>query len=165
MFKPKTPKTTDVWSKESAAASSATAAVTPSALTYIGAGSEVHGDLRAAGNLRVDGTIFGTVQVDGDLEVSTTGAIEGKQVSARSVLVHGRIKAKVHATEQLRIHGQGQVEGDVTAQSLDIEAGAHFTGYSRTGMTPEPEVLQLDHEAQVPEPNQAQGDPDIRSAV
>jgi cytoskeletal protein CcmA (bactofilin family) len=80
------------------------------------------------------------------------------------VLVHGRIKAKVHATEQLRIHGQGQVEGDVTAQSLDIEAGAHFTGYSRTGMTQEPEVL-LDHEAQAPEPNQAQGDPDIPSAV
>ena len=145
MFKPKTPKTTDVWSKESAAASAATAAVTPSALTYIGAGSEVHGDLRAAGNLRVDGTIFITVQVDGDLEVSTTGAIEGKQVSARSVLVHGRIKANVHATEQLRIHGQCQVEGDVTAQSLDIEAGAHFIGYSRTGVEREAEVLQLDH--------------------
>jgi cytoskeletal protein CcmA (bactofilin family) len=165
MFKPKTPKTTDVWTKESATSSAAAAAVTPSALTYIGAGSEVHGDLRTAGNLRVDGTIFGTVQVDGDLEVSTTGAIEGKQVSARSVLVHGRIKAKVHATEQLRIHGQGQVEGDVTAQSLDIEAGAHFTGYSRTGMAQEPEVLQLDHEAQAPEPNRALDDDEMQPAV
>jgi cytoskeletal protein CcmA (bactofilin family) len=165
MFKPKTPKTTDVWTKESATSSAATAAVTPSALTYIGAGSELHGDLRTEGNLRVDGTIFGTVQVDGDLEVSTTGAIEGKQVSARSVLVHGRIKAKVHATEQLRIHGQGQVEGDVTAQSLDIEAGAQFTGYSRTGMAQEAEVLQLDHEAQVPEPNRALDDDEIQPAV
>ena len=165
MFKPKTPKTTDVWTKESATSSAATAAVTPSALTYIGAGSEVHGDLRTAGNLRVDGTIFGTVQVDGDLEVSTTGAIEGKQVSARSVLVHGRIKAKVHATEQLRIHGQGQVEGDVMAQSLDIEAGAHFTGYSRTGMAQEPEVLQLDHAAETPEPNRALDDDEIQPAV
>ena len=165
MFKPKTPKTTDVWTKESAASSTAAAAATPSALTYIGAGSEVHGDLRAAGNLRVDGTIFGTVQVDGDLEVSTTGVIEGKQVSARSVLVHGRIKAKVHATEQLRIHGQGQVEGDVTAQSLDIEAGAHFTGYSRTGMTQEAEVLQIDHDAQAPGPDRTLDDDEIQPAV
>lgn len=165
MFKPKTPKTTDVWTKESTASSTPAAAVTPSALTYIGAGSEVHGDLRAAGNLRVDGTVFGAVQVDGDLEVSATGAIEGKQVSARSVLVHGRIKAKVHATEQLRIHGQGQVEGDVTAQSLDIEAGAHFTGYSRTGMAKEAEVLQLDHAAEAPEPNRTPDDDAIQPAV
>ena len=146
MFKPKPPKTTDVWAKD-ASANSTAAAVTPSALTYIGAGSELRGDLRAAGNLRVDGVVFGNVQVEGDLEVSSTGAIEGEQISAGNVLVHGRIKGKVHASEQLRIHGQGRVEGDVTAQSLDIEAGAHFIGYSRTGVEPEAEVLQIDHAA------------------
>lgn len=145
MFKPKTPKSTDVWARDAAAASGPSAAVMPSALTFIGTGSELRGDLRTAGNLRVDGSLFGNVQVDGDLEVSPTGAIEGEQVSARSVLVHGRIKAKVHAAEQLRIHGQGRVEGDVTAQSLDIEAGAHFIGFSRTGVQPPPEVPQLDH--------------------
>lgn len=143
MFKSKSPKTTDVWAKDAATTTAAVAA--PSALTYIGAGSEVHGDLRAAGNLRIDGAIFGTIEVDGDLEVSVTGLIEGEQVSARSVLVLGRVKAKVHATEQLRIHGQGRVEGDVTAQSLDIEAGAHFIGYSRTGVEQEAQVLQIDH--------------------
>ena len=143
MFKPKAPKTADVWARDAAAA---TTASVPSALTYIGAGSEVRGDLRAAGNLRIDGAIFGTVQIDGDLEVSSTGSVEGEQVNARNVLVHGRIKARVQAAEQLRIHGQGRVEGDVTAQSLDIEAGAHFIGYSRTGAENEAQVLQLDHE-------------------
>lgn len=147
MFKPKTPKTNDVWAKDASASSPLSAAVTPTALTYIGAGSEVRGDLRAAGNLRIDGVIFGTVEVDGDLEVSATGAIEGEDVRARSVLVHGRIKARVHAAEHLRIHGQGRVEGDVTAQSLDIEAGAHFVGYSRTGVDTPPEVPQLHHQA------------------
>lgn len=145
MFKPKAPKTADVWARDAAAA----AATTASALTYIGAGSEVRGDLRAAGNLRIDGAIFGTVQVDGDLEVSSTGSVEGEQVSARNVLVHGRIKARVQAAEQLRIHGQGRVEGDVIAQSLDIEAGAHFIGYSRTGVEKEAQILQLDHEEPV----------------
>ena len=53
MFKPKTPKTTDVWAKDASAASGPAAAVTPSALTYIGTGSELRGDLRAAGNLRI----------------------------------------------------------------------------------------------------------------
>lgn len=149
MFKPKSPKTTDVWAKDANTTTAAAAMPSsPSALTYIGAGSEVRGDLRTAGNLRVDGAIFGTVQVDGDLEVSSTGSVEGESVSARSVLVHGCIKAKVHASEQLRIHGRGRLEGDVTAQSLDIEAGAHFIGYSRTGVEQPVDVLQIDHDAQ-----------------
>ncbi|WP_079420008.1 bactofilin family protein [Thiomonas intermedia] len=159
MFKPKSPKTADVWSKDASSAG-ASAAVTPSALTYVGAGSELRGDLRAAGNLRIDGAIFGTVQVDGDLEVSSTGVIEGEQVSAVNVLVHGRIKAKVHAAEQLRIHGQGRVEGDVTAQSLDIEAGAHFIGYSRTGVEPQAEVLQLDHAENPGAEDEARAEPE-----
>jgi cytoskeletal protein CcmA (bactofilin family) len=117
--------------------------VSPSASTSIGSGSAFRGDLRAVGNLRVDGSISSNVQLDGDLKVSSTGVLEGGQIDARDVLVHGRIKAKVHAAEQLRIHVQGQVEGDVAAQSLDIEAGAHFIGYSRAGM-PLPDVARTD---------------------
>lgn len=117
------------------------------ALTYIGTGSEVRGDVRTAGNLRVDGALFGTVHVDGDLEVSADGMIEGERVKARNVFVHGRIKAMVEATEQLRIHGKGRVEGDVTAKSLDIEAGAHFIGYSRTGTEKDAQVLPLERAA------------------
>ena len=144
MFKPrtaKTAKTTDVWAKD---------ATLPAALSYIGAGAELRGDLRAAGNVRIDGAVIGTLQVDGDLEVSVTGSIEGERVVARNVLVHGRIKAQVRAAEHLRIHGQGRVEGDVTAQSLDIEAGAHFIGYSRTGADQdmqEAQILQLERAA------------------
>jgi cytoskeletal protein CcmA (bactofilin family) len=154
MFRPRTPKTTDVWAKDvNTTTASATMPSGSSALTYLGAGSEVRGDVRTAGNLRVDGAIFGTVQVDGDLEVSSTVLVEGENISARNVLVHGRIKAKVHASEQLRIHGQGRVEGDVTAQSLDIEAGAHFIGYSRTGVEQPVDVLQLDHAEPLADPD------------
>ncbi len=138
MFKPKPAKTV---------ANVAVSEPGRAALTYIGAGSEVRGDVRTAGNLRVDGSLFGTVQVDGDLEVSADGMIEGERVKARSVFVHGRIKAMVEATEQLRIHGNGRVEGDVTAQSLDIEAGAHFIGYSRTGAEKDTQVPPLERVA------------------
>lgn len=106
-------------------------------LTYVGAGSEFQGNLRTAGNLRVDGTIKGSVHVEGDVEVSASGVIEGESVSGRNIMVHGCIKAKVRAAEQLRIHGRGRVEGDVSAQSLDIEAGAQFIGYSSTGAAAE----------------------------
>ncbi len=116
------------------------------AMTFVSKGSEVKGDIHAAGNLRVDGTILGNVRADGDLEVSTTGVVEGKEVRARNIVIHGRVKATLTATEQLRIHSKGEVHGDVTSISLDIEAGASFVGYSHTGKT-SAEILAIDNTA------------------
>jgi len=103
------------------------------AMTFISKGSEITGDIHASGNLRVDGTIRGNVLVEGNIEVSASGVIEGESVSARNIVIHGLVKATLTAAEQLRIHNQGEVQGDVTAQSLDIESGALFVGYSHTG--------------------------------
>lgn len=114
-----------------------------SAMTFISKGSEITGDIRASGNLRVDGVIRGNVLVEGDLEVSAGGVIEGKDVSARNIVIHGLVKATITAGEQLRIHAQGEVQGDVTAQSLDIEAGARFIGYSHTGK-PSAEIFSME---------------------
>jgi cytoskeletal protein CcmA (bactofilin family) len=116
------------------------------AMTFISKGSEVKGDIFAAGNLRVDGTIRGNVRAEGDIEVSAGGVIEGKSVSARNIIIHGLVKATLTADEQLRIHSQGEVQGDVTAQSLDIESGARFVGYSHTGKA-SADILAIDNSA------------------
>jgi cytoskeletal protein CcmA (bactofilin family) len=103
------------------------------AMTFISTGSEITGDISAAGNLRVDGTIRGKVRADGDIEVSAGGLIEGESVSARNIVIHGTVKARMTAEGHLRIHSEGEVQGDVTAVALDIESGARFVGYSHTG--------------------------------
>lgn len=103
------------------------------AMTFISKGSEVKGDVHVSGNLRVDGVIQGNVRAEGDLEVSVGGLIEGKNVSARNIVIHGTVKSTLVAEGMLRIHNQGEVQGDVTAQALDIESGARFVGYSHTG--------------------------------
>jgi len=102
-------------------------------MTFISAGSEITGDIHAAGNLRVDGAIRGKVRADGDIEVSAGGRIEGERVSARNIVIHGTVKATLVAEGHLRIHSSGEVQGDVTAEALDIESGARFVGYSHTG--------------------------------
>lgn len=114
------------------------------AMTFISKGSEVKGDIHAAGNLRVDGVIRGNVRAEGDIEVSLGGVIEGKDVRARNIVIHGLVKATLTAEEQLRIHSQGEVEGDVTAQALDIESGARFVGHSNTGK-PSADILAIDN--------------------
>ena len=114
------------------------------AMTFIGKGSEVKGDINVAGNLRVDGVIRGNVRAEGDIEVSLGGVIEGKDVRARNIIIHGLVKATLTAEEQLRIHAQGEVQGDVTAQALDIESGARFVGHSNTGK-PSADILAIDN--------------------
>lgn len=113
------------------------------AMTFISQGSEITGDIHAAGNLRVDGLIRGKVRADGDLEVSASGRIEGERVSARNIVVHGAVKATLSAEGHLRIHSSGEVQGDVTAEALDIESGARFVGYSHTGKA-SAEVLAIE---------------------
>lgn len=116
------------------------------AMTFISQGSEIVGNIHAAGNLRVDGTIRGKVRVDGDIEVSPGGLIEGENVSARNIVIHGTVKATLNAAGHLRIHSQGEVQGDVTAEALDIESGARFVGYSHTGKA-SADILPIEHPA------------------
>ena len=114
------------------------------AMTFISKGSEVKGDVHAAGNLRVDGIIRGNVRAEGDIEVSPGGIVEGKDIKARNIVIHGLVKATLTAEEQLRIHSQGEVLGDVIAQALDIESGARFVGHSNTGK-PSADILAIDN--------------------
>jgi cytoskeletal protein CcmA (bactofilin family) len=115
-------------------------------LTYISEKSEFQGDLHVEGNLRVDGIIHGTVEVRGDMEVSATGLVEGPELRARNVIVHGVIKARVLVEGRLTLSRTSRLEGDVTANSLDIEAGAYYVGHIATA-----DVKALPGAAQYPE--------------
>jgi cytoskeletal protein CcmA (bactofilin family) len=108
------------------------------ALTYIGEGSELEGNLKANGSARVDGKIKGSIMVDGDLEIGPNAQIEGEQVKGHNIIVHGKINAQVIAQGKLHLTKSARVEGDVRASSLDVEAGAVFVGRSQTG---EPRAL------------------------
>lgn len=107
-------------------------------LTYLGEGSQIEGQLKAKGQVRIDGIVKGSVEVDGDLEVGPKGLIDGDYVHANNIQVHGQIKAQVQAREKLSLSKTAQLEGDVRARALDIEAGAVFVGRSQTG---EPKAL------------------------
>ncbi|MFO7543433.1 MAG: polymer-forming cytoskeletal protein [Thiobacillus sp.] len=117
------------------------------AMTFICEGTELLGEIKASGNLRVDGTVRGNVHAKGDIEVSASGTIEGKSVTARNVIIHGRVKSTLIAEGQIRIHSKGEMEGDVTAQSLDIESGASFIGYSHTGAQQVAKVINMEQKS------------------
>jgi cytoskeletal protein CcmA (bactofilin family) len=101
-------------------------------LTYLSATSEFQGNLNVEGSLRVEGVIHGNVEVRGDIEVSQTGLIEGPELRAHNIIVYGVIKARIVAEGRLSLSRTARLEGDVTANSLDIEAGAFYVGHIAT---------------------------------
>jgi cytoskeletal protein CcmA (bactofilin family) len=98
--------------------------------TYVHEGTVVHGDLEAAGRVRIHGTVLGNVTVTGLLEVASEGTIRGDRVEAEQVRILGTVEAIVTAVGKVEIWRGGRLEGDVRAASLDIEEGASFTGRS-----------------------------------
>ncbi|TAD79166.1 MAG: polymer-forming cytoskeletal protein [Oscillatoriales cyanobacterium] len=102
---------------------------TVASITYLAEGSDFQGNLRVQGGLRVDGLVRGTVEVNGDLEVSASGGIEGPEVKAGNIIVHGSIKASIVAEGSLTLTRTSRLEGDVVASALNIEAGAFYVGH------------------------------------
>jgi cytoskeletal protein CcmA (bactofilin family) len=99
------------------------------AITHLADGCELDGTLSVKGDLEVAGTIRGSITVTGDLLVLPTGTIEGEEVKAKNVVLHGRVKANVMADECLSISQTARLEGDAIAGSLNIEQGAFYAGH------------------------------------
>ncbi len=124
--------------------------------TFIGVGTMLQGDIKCH-SLRVDGSIVGSIESDGDIQVANTGNVTGTVIRGKNIIIHGVVKANIIAEGFLRIHSKANVEGDVHAFALDIEAGATFVGYSHTGDTQSiktlamPATQTLEHDVKKPE--------------
>mgnify|MGYP001799251016 FL=1 len=97
--------------------------------TYLSRTCEIEGNIHAEGRLQVDGIIHGIVDIQGDLEISKTGLVEGQEVRAQNISVQGVLKARVFAEGKLTLNSTARLEGDVVAGALEIEPGAYYTGY------------------------------------
>jgi cytoskeletal protein CcmA (bactofilin family) len=90
----------------------------------------VHGDLKADGAFRIDGTIEGGVASKGAVFIGESGVVRG-DVSGSDVVIAGQVTGNVSCTGHLEIVATGRVEGDLDAQSVRIETGGVFRGTSR----------------------------------
>jgi cytoskeletal protein CcmA (bactofilin family) len=98
--------------------------------TYLEAGTTIKGDLESKGHLRCDGKVEGNLKIQGNLEVSQGASITGEFLEMDNLVLHGEVRGNVTAKGKITITKTGRLFGDVRATSLDIEAGAVFSGRS-----------------------------------
>lgn len=96
--------------------------------SVIGANSRFKGEIDTKGTLRVDGMVEGNVNADW-LVVGEKGFIKG-DISARGIVVGGKIEGNIRAKEIVEIRNKGQISGEVFSAKLSVAEGAIFDGRS-----------------------------------
>jgi len=96
-------------------------------INIIGNGTVIKGDIKASGDMRIDGTLIGSVTSKGKVVVGTTGNVEG-EIICQSADFSGNIKAKVTVAELLAMKASANLTGEVSTGKISIEPGAKFSG-------------------------------------
>ncbi len=93
----------------------------------IGNGTTIKGEIIANGDIRVDGTIMGTVKSTGKIVIGQQGVIEG-DIICNSADISGRVKGTVRVDELTSLKSTSRMEVELYTKQLFIEVGAIFTG-------------------------------------
>ncbi len=102
-----------------------------SAAGYLDQGTKISGKLRFEGPARVDGTIDG--EIDGKEITIGESAVVTAQIRADSIVVCGKVKGEIIATQKIEIHPTAKIVGNITAPKLIIHEGAIFEGQCSMG--------------------------------
>lgn len=101
-------------------------------VNIIGAGTTIDGEVKSSGDIRIDGTINGSVISKAKVVVGSTGKVEG-DVSCQNADIFGLIKGKTTVSELLFLKSSANINGDIITSKLVVEAGASFTGSCNMG--------------------------------
>lgn len=102
---------------------------TTTSATLISAGTVLQGDLQSETDLRIDGTIHGNVTSGAKVIVGPSGFVEGS-IQGTQADVGGKVSGNISVTEAAQLRTKSNVKGNISAASLQIEAGAIFNGQS-----------------------------------
>jgi len=99
----------------------------PGRNNLIGNGTTIKGEISATGDIRVDGTVIGTVKSTGKVVIGQQGMVEGEMI-CNSADISGRVKGIIRVEELTSLKSTSRLEAELYTKQLFIEIGAIFTG-------------------------------------
>lgn len=99
------------------------------AVTIISSGVIVEGKLSSNGNVRIDGTVNGDINANGNLTIGNQGEVTG-EVHAQVITVGGKISGTITAHDKIILESTSLLKGDIITKILVVEEGAVFEGKS-----------------------------------
>jgi cytoskeletal protein CcmA (bactofilin family) len=99
----------------------------------ISQGITIKGEVTGSEDLFVDGQVDGKLNLtNGSLTIGPNGRVKA-DISAREVIVRGKVEGKVSGRDKVALWSTGQVNGEVQTDRLAIEDGALLRGRVEAG--------------------------------
>jgi len=94
----------------------------------IGKGLIIKGEITGSESLFIDGKVEGTIALPGNrVTVGRNGQV-ASSITAREIVILGKVRGNIAASDRVDIRAEGALTGDVTAARISIEDGAYFKG-------------------------------------
>lgn len=96
-------------------------------INLISNGTDITGDIKSNGDIRIDGTLTGNLSTKGKVVIGPTGRVNGEVICKNSE-VSGIIEGKIVVGQLLNLKVSSKIMGDIVTAKLAIEPGARFSG-------------------------------------
>ncbi len=94
----------------------------------IGKSLVIKGEVTGSESLYIDGRVEGSINLSGNRVTVGRNGIVNANIAAREIVVLGKVRGNLQASDRVDIRTEGSLTGDVVAQRISIEDGAFFKG-------------------------------------
>ena len=94
----------------------------------IGKSLVIKGEVSGSESLYIDGRVEGSINLAGNRVTVGRNGIVGANITAREVIILGKVRGNLTASDRVEIRSDGSLTGDVVAARISIEDGAYFKG-------------------------------------
>jgi cytoskeletal protein CcmA (bactofilin family) len=94
----------------------------------IGKSLVIKGEVTGSESLYIDGRVEGSINLSGNRVTVGRNGIVNANIQAREIVVLGKVRGNLQASDRVDIRTEGSLTGDVVAQRISIEDGAFFKG-------------------------------------
>lgn len=95
--------------------------------SIVGKTTKLKGDFEIEGTLRIDGIFEGSIKGNASIIIGEAGKAN-MQLEAKDVTIGGKVEGKIKASGKVRILSSGYLKGDITANKIEIDPDAFFSG-------------------------------------
>jgi cytoskeletal protein CcmA (bactofilin family) len=94
----------------------------------IGKSLVIKGEVTGSESLYIDGRVEGSISLAGNRVTIGRNGVVAANISAREIVVLGKVRGNLTASDRVDIRSDGSLTGDVVAARISIEDGAFFKG-------------------------------------
>jgi len=94
----------------------------------IGKSLVIKGEVTGSESLYIDGRVEGSINLPGNRVTIGRNGVVNANINAREIVVTGKVRGNLVASDRVDIRNEGSLTGDVIAQRISIEDGAFFKG-------------------------------------